>query len=354
MAAVLKALLWIALYAPLAWGADKDQLHYEELSEVLQTALVPPKIPTRVLIGIKLLQIFQIDQASEEIPKLRAQFKIKIQWRDHRNETPAKGGYVVQAFQSSEAMDKLNTIFDPKIQIVDGDRNIEHIHLLIYPDGTTTISQVVNITVPANMDLKHFPFDNQIFNFRFASTLWDEETLDLILDPLETGIAEDAAPESWNIDFSSYYIAKSHVRSHSEEFQVFNFLVHATRDPRYFIWRLLLPLIVIVILSWNVFWMYEDASLALGNCFVFLLTVVAFHQIANSMLPLIPSFTFMDAIVFISYGFIIIPTFQVMITTKLENQGNKELAEKVRRYCRWAVPIIFVISLLVTTLGYFS
>jgi hypothetical protein len=204
------------------------------------------------------------------------------------------------------------------------------------------------------MNLRHFPFDTQIFQFRFASTFWDDSQLDLILNPIETSLRPNAAPTAWFFDYAGYHITKSTVRAHSEMFYVFNFLVHAQRDPRYFIWRLLLPLIVIVLLSWNVFWMYEDSSLALGNCFVFLLTVVSFHQIANDMLPMIPFFTFLDSIVFISYGFIIIPTFQVMLTTKLEQQGKTQKAELIRKYCRIFVPITFVLTLLSATLAYFA
>jgi hypothetical protein len=231
---------------------------------------------------------------------------------------------------------------------------MDHQHLRIQSNGLINLSQVVTVTTSANMDLKHFPFDSQLFVFRFASTFWDESELDLILNPLETNVMANVAPVSWNVDYAGYHITKSRVRAHSENFYVFNFMVHAQRDPRNFLWRLILPLIVIVILSWNVFWMSEDSSLALGNCFVFLLTVVAFHQIANSMLPIIPFFTFMDSIVFISYGFIIIPTFQVMVTTKLEQQGKVETAETIRRYCRWLVPICFALTMLSTTIAYFA
>jgi hypothetical protein len=345
-------LILLTCQASLSGTADEEATYNFDEHQI--TILEPPVKPTIIDVGISLVQVIHIEAASVETPQITAQFKIRVEWQDHRLKAPTADIHKVHSYQDADAYDKLNRIFDPRITIVDGSTTLDHQHLRIYPNGTVNLSQVVTIKTPANMDLRHFPFDSQIFNFRFASSYWDDEEIDLILNPLETSMAPNAAPKSWGFDYAGYHITKSAVRSHSESFYVFSFMVHAQRDPRYFIWRLLLPLIVIVILSWNVFWMYEDSSSALGNCFVFLLTVVAFHQIANDMLPLIPTFTFLDSIVFISYGFIVIPTFQVMVTTKLENQGKREHAEIIRQYCRWFVPIGFTLTMLAATLAYFA
>lgn len=316
------------------------------------TIFEPPLKPTNIDIGISLLQVLQIEPASVEQPKITAQFKIRLQWQDDRLATPSSNEE--RAYQDADATEKLSSMFDPRIAIVDGTMELDHQHLTIYPNGTVNLSKVVLVTVPANMELLLFPFDSQIFTFRFASTYWGDNEIDLVLNPLESTMMPDSAPVSWDFDYFGYHVTKTNVRAHSESFFVYNFMVHAQRDPRNFFWRLLLPLIVIVILSWNVFWMYEDSSSALANCFVFLLTVVAFHQIANEMLPLIPYFTFLDSIVFLSYGFIIIPTFQVMVTTKLEAQGRSAEAATIRQYCRWFVPLGFAVTLLITTIGYFA
>lgn len=315
-----------------------------------RASLLPPETPTRVHIGIRLLHVLNIDPASELSPKVTARFRVQTQWQDHRL-SPLTDE--VMDLQGERVSEQLKTIFDPQITIANGTFELDHQRLFIYHNGTVHVNQVVTVVVPADMNLVHFPFDSQTFEFQFSSSYWDAKQVDLIVDPVDTGMDPGAQPASWWFDNSSFYTTKGTVREQMEEFFVFTFLVHAQRDPRYFIWRLLIPLIVIVMLSWNVFWMYEDASSALGNSFVFLLTVVAFHQIANTMLPLIPSFTFMDAIVFISYGFIIVPTFQVMITTKLDRQGQSEKAETIRQYCRFSIPIAFIVTLLSTTLYYF-
>jgi hypothetical protein len=337
----------ISSYANTALPDELDiRYHSDSLRD-------PPETPTRVNIGVELMEVYSIEPASVENPQIKAQFKLRLQWIDQRHASNKSDQHELHDFQDEEAEKKLAEMFDPKIRLVDGTTQFDHQHLRIYPNGLITFSEVVTVTTPANMVLDHFPFDSQIFKFRFASVYWDEEELQLSANPLETSLRPGAAPESWSFDYYSNYVTNNVIKGHAERFDVVKFLVHAKRDPRYFIWRIFLPLIVIVVLSWNVFWMYEDATSALGNCFVFLLTVVAFHQIANGMLPMIPAFVFMDAIVFLCYGFIIIPTFQVMVTTKLERSGQSQQAEAIRRLCRWSVPTLFALAILATTLLYF-
>jgi hypothetical protein len=331
---------------------DLNQSNQNEHHELLGPKLNPPEQPTKVSIGVSLLKVIYIEPASEELPQIQAKFKLALEWQDKRLTIRKK--HQVDIYQDDEAKKILNKIFAPHMKILDGDLTVDHQELRIYLNGTVTLNQVVNVVVPANMHLFHFPFDSQTFNFQFVSTHWDMENVDLYLNHLETKLLDNAAPEAWQFDYSTHHITNSNVRSQGENFYVLNFLIHAKRDPRYYIWRLLIPLFIIVLLSWNVFWIYEDAISSLENCFLFLLTIVAFHQIANSMLPTISFFTFLDAIVFISYGFIIIPTFQVMLTIKLESKGKNQQAEVLRKYCRWSVPISFLLAMLTITLIYFS
>lgn len=347
--------IWSVIFVAIVAQAKAPKHHFilDEKTH-LEVAILPPEMPITINVGARLIKVLEIEPASTNNPKMTAQFKLNIEWLDERLILPHSDMHSVHLFQDDEATDQLNKMFDPRIGIVDGTSEFIHRHLRIFPNGAVELREVVTVTVPADMNLLHFPFDRQIFTFRFASIYWDQHSVDISLNPLESGVQEDAAPASWVFDYSSYHVTKAKILGHSEAYYTLDFSVHAQRDPRYFLWRLIIPLFVIVILSWNVFWIYEDSSGALANCIIFLLTVVAFHQIANGMLPLIPYFTFIDSIVFICYGFIIIPTFQVMVTTKMERRGLSKQAYVIRKTCRWLVPTAFVLTLLGATLSYFS
>jgi hypothetical protein len=346
-----RIIAYIALIFSVQGAALND---VQNKSRNLESIVDPPHHPTTIKIGAKLLQVFAIEPASKESPLMTAEFKLRIQWVDERLVASGKTQQEVRAYQDDDAVKRLNQIFDPKIHIIDGDSKTVHLSLHIFPDGTVDINHVVHVTVPANMDLTHFPFDSQTFRFRFGSSYWDDNAVDLSLLLLESGLAENAAPNAWHFDFSSYHVANDTMPAQAEVFSILSFFVHAQRNPWYFLWRLIIPLFVIVLLSWNAFWMFEDSSAALANCILLLLTVVTFHQMANAMLPMIPFFTFIDSIVFISYGFIIVPTFEVIVAAKLALKGKTELAKTIHTCCRWGVPTAFVVTMLLTTLIYFA
>lgn len=346
------ALLTLFLVATTAYTNGS---HQQSRTDNANLAVMPPTMPVRVSIGVMLLRVFSIESPNTEQPTIKARFRIRTEWRDERLASWTIDESEMHEYQDDDARAQLARMFNPGIEVVDGETEAGHLHLRIFRHGLVSLSQMVDVTVPANMSLTHFPFDCQIFAFRFASAYWSQQAVDLSANSLESG-SEDTAdkPEQWHFGLSSYYISKLLLGEHNEHFATFNFLLYAERDPQYFIWRLLIPLLAMVLLSWNVFWMFEDASSAFSNCIVFLLTVVAFHQIANEMLPVISDFTFLDSIVFLSYGFIIIPTFQVMVASKLEFHGKTKQAAEIRRICRWLVPTVFCIAMLTVVLIYFT
>ncbi|HXW53783.1 MAG TPA: hypothetical protein VEL47_06735 [Myxococcota bacterium] len=324
------------------------------VKEFAEQALDPPARPTSVKIGVQLLNIVSIEPASTENPTLTARFQVKIQWTDKRLIEPGMPDGLVRRYQDEEATKKLDQIFDPQVRILEGIFNIDHQYLSIFSDGLVVLSQLATVIIGAKMSLLQFPFDTQNFNFRFASTHWDKNAVALAMDPLAMGLSENASPESWHFDYFTYHLSEVEARLQNEYVSVFNYLAHGQRDPYSFLWRLLIPLMMMVLLSWTSFWIYEDTASTLGNCILFLLTVVTFHQLADSMLPMIPALTFLDAIVFLSYGYIIIPTFELMLSAKLKYLGKPELVEDIRDYCRWLVPGSFVLILLGATFIYFA
>ncbi len=315
--------------------------------------LSPPFRPTRVKFSASLISVDDIDPPSEDNPMLTAHFALETSWPDARLAIRDKDIHEIHTFQDEAVGEKLAKIFSPKITVIGGEMQVNHEHLRIFPDGRVLLEQGVTVQVPANLTLLRFPFDSQSFLIRFGSAFWDEKEVDLIQEIASADTIEQAHNEAWKLNYRSFYVSKVALRKNHEKTSVFNFVIYAERNPNYFIWRLLLPLMVIVFLSWNVFWLHEDKALALGNCFLFLLTVVTFHETARSMLPVLSYFTFIDAIVFISYAFIIIPTIQVVLSIRLEDRGEHARMDTIRRACKWMVPVAYFLTLSATALRYF-
>jgi hypothetical protein len=119
--------------------------------------------------------------------------------------------------------------------------------------------------------------------------------------------------------------------------------VGAQRKPFYVARLVVLPLAVIVFLSFSVFWM-ERSSLGdrISVSFIGILTGVAYQFLVSEDLPRIAYFTLM-------HGFLN-PSFLTMCATVVVNlvvgaqdkRGSYELGDRIDRRCRWAFPLVYV------------
>lgn len=324
-------------------------------TSVSRNAMIhPPRMPTDVTIGAYLVAVKTIEAPSVERPQFTAELELSFEWLDERLRGSLKKEELVAIYQDEDARSKLNQIFNPDLTTIDGEMQTLNEQLTIGRDGSVKHIQTVLVKVPNNFDLIQFPFDQQTFKIRLGSAFWSKSQLDLSIDLSQTGMSSTAAPVSWHFAYDSYKIATIKKGENQVDFASFEFLVNGKRDPRYYIWRLILPLMIIVVLSWHVFWMQTEKDEALSRCFVLLLTVVAFHQIASQALPKIPFITFIDVLVFLSYIYIIIPSFEVIVLSRLKGAKAITWARQVSHAARWLVPVSFLASIVISTLAYFS
>ncbi len=109
-----------------------------------------------------------------------------------------------------------------------------------------------------------------------------------------------------------------------------------------------MPLMIIVMLSWSVFWM-DKSSLGdrISVSFIGILTVVAYQLVLSEILPRISYFTLTNAFLNISF-FIMCATVIVNLRVdNLDRQGLFEEGDRLDRRCRWMFPMIYFGLILV-------
>ena len=131
-------------------------------------------------------------------------------------------------------------------------------------------------------------------------------------------------------------------RSAISEFVV---TVEIKRRPTHMIISILLPMILLVSLTWSVFWM-DNETLAnrINITFIGILSVVAYYFVILNNVPEVSYLTLTDA--FIISTFLILAA-GVVITVVMENYSRKdkpERAARVDRICRWAFPLAYFLS----------
>lgn len=315
-------------------------------------AVVPPAHPTDIGVGIYLVGLTEVDPPSESFPKFTGEFFLELEWHDPRTATlvPADAEGGKEVFLEHEAELMLERIWWPDIvfENEEGHRQVQNRELIITADGHVDYRERFSGVFRSTPDLRKFPFDHQDFTVQLESFAWDEKDLKFHVLEKDIGFAGENASLEWEITgVSGEVSSKQEVRS-PESFSKFEFHIHATRDSGYYMLKVVVPLIMIVVLSWAIFWMPgEPASVRLERGFVGLLTVVAFHQIVSQYLPRIGYMTFMDAVVYLAFGSVGLTMFTTMYAQRLEYTGRADRVIQIDRVCQILFPVTFFSALVV-------
>ena len=119
----------------------------------------------------------------------------------------------------------------------------------------------------------------------------------------------------------------------------------ASRNVQHYILKVILPLVLIAIMSWSVFWIDPlNASSQISVAVTSMLTLIAYRFAVDSQLPRLPYMTRLDAFILTSTLLVFFSLIEVLITTILDNNQQTERAKKIDRYCRIIFPVIFAIA----------
>lgn len=111
----------------------------------------------------------------------------------------------------------------------------------------------------------------------------------------------------------------------------------------FFIFRLvLLPMMIIVMLSWSVFWM-DKSSLGdrLSISFIGILTVVSYQILLGETLPRIAYLTLTNGFMNASFFIMCISVIVNLRVGNLDRRGLVEEGDRLDRLCRWIFPISY-------------
>jgi hypothetical protein len=114
---------------------------------------------------------------------------------------------------------------------------------------------------------------------------------------------------------------------------------------------IIFPMVLLVSLTWCVFWMdKESLSSRVNVTFIGILSVVAYYFVILENVPETDYLTLIDA--FITATFLILAAGVVLSTVmeSLSNDGQAHVGKKVDRICRWAFPLAYVVITILLTI----
>ena len=309
-------------------------------------------------------------QISADQNTFEAQVNLWLTWNDPRLKEllknlgvatdDGKKPFYLCTFNPSEEFSNFR-LFDPAIEFynrVDKPpvENFMADWIDIFSDGTIDKRLKDTATFHSNdFDFRKFPFDHQ----ELSIELWSEYPSFLVelisnepymSEYAATGVWEkDGSPitvDGWKINNPSYE-TYSYVDNDGSPYTGFFLNFNIERLTSYYIYKIILPIIFILAISWSVFWVRGSQLEAKVNVtIVCLLSLIAYNFIIDEDLPKLPYLTFMDCFILLSYFYTGTATILCVYSFLRKLKSGRDLSV-VDRYAQFIGPISYFVILFI-------
>ena len=343
--------------ATLGWGIAGPAAAQSSLLSLPR----PPRegAPVVVRAGFDLRDINEIDDEAETF---EFQGVLTLTWSDERQAfDPDVEGVDEKLYQGSFQFNEVFTGWFPQVVLVDESGLYEKhgVLLRVRPNGLLTLVETVNARAEVDLDLRAYPFDRQRLEAIFEVLGFDESEV-VFESPAARdgpGSVDTVRVPQWRLVRVSS-TTRSHPASHAGDLGVASTFVvsmDVDRKSLFMVRLVVVPLVLIVILSWSVFWMDQSS---LGDrtsvSFIGVLTVVAYQLVLSETLPRISYMTLMNGFLNMSF-FVVCATVVINLWVGwLDRHGQTAAGDRIDRRCRWLFPVgYFGLLLLVVVLTFF-
>jgi hypothetical protein len=231
----------------------------------------------------------------------------------------------------------------------------ENEELILRSNGTVEYKQKFNVTLEARYDLRRFPFDSQTLAIELESFDWPANDLELRGRSDMVGFSERFEIPEWRAVAVDSYIKQVKEPRDREPFSELVVTLDVDRESGFYVWKILVPLVLLVAISWSVFWMSgETLAARIAISFTGILTVVAYQFVINEVLPKVTYFTLWDTILLLSFVLMALTVAVNVLQAVLRIHRRVELANEIDATARVAFPVTYVAGLAVFLLAYLA
>lgn len=297
--------------------------------------------PTKVNVAAWFADILRIDSAAQTF---NVHLMIVFQWRDPALALPG----------SSPRTFLLSNIWSPRWLVANSNGLQEELPpvAVVAANGVVIARQTLLGTLSEPMNLRRFPFDREVFRITLVTPGYRPE--EIAFTPSSAaekvglfdgvGKASPLSIQDWTVTRvgahpSPYTFAPGECDAgYTIEFA-------AKRNPAHYVLKVILPLVLIVMMSWLVFWIDPTLSASqISVAVTSMLTLIAYRFSIGADVPKLPYLTLLDTFILISSILVFFSLIEVMVTTALALDGKVGIARAVDRHCRWVFPLIFLVS----------
>jgi hypothetical protein len=290
--------------------------------------------PTEVTIRMYVNDIVAIDDANQSFT---ADVMFRADWQDPRLAHP----------EPEPCRAAPGQIWTPELQLLNLRivQRLREPELIVSPDGAATYLLRSFGDFSFHARLSDFPFDEQELGFYIVSTLGNDEV------HLQTGsdlvdIESELSVPNWQITIDGIRQHVQYIAPVDRYMPRMDIVLRAKRDSGYYTWQQILPMILVIMMTWIVFWIpCEFVPPRVGLAATAVLTLIAYRFAMSSVLPPIAYLTRMDLFVVGASVLVFLGlTATVAVSYIFENHDEK-LGYSVNRAARWLLPsMLFVVA----------
>ncbi len=296
--------------------------------------------PTVVSVELYVIDISKIDDREQSF---KADISVRLRWHDPRLARPGANDVISLP---------LPEIWNPRLRV--GNQRDVKTHfpeiVKIDAEGFVAYEQRYSGDFTTLADIRNFPFDERNVTILMISV--DHSPAEVRLDFSETSIdrAGVFSIPNWSIGDVT---AETGIFSAfgGREFLSFNISLHGKRKASHLMWSVVVPLLLIVMMSWSVFFVKpHHLGSQLTMSATSMLTLIAYRFAISNVLPPVPYLTKMDIFITGSTVCVFLALAEAVTTGSLADNDHNTFAERLDSIARIAFPSVYAVFVVVTFL----
>ena len=296
--------------------------------------------PTEVQVGIYVIDVDEVNSADQSFAAsvyFEARWKNPFLW--HEGPGPK--------------LRNLSDVWNPRLTII-GQQMMWRSYpdsVEIQPDGTVVYRQKIWGRFSQPLNLRDFPFDEQELSIHIVAAGLLEKDVKMVPLVTETGTPSGIAKKFSLPDFdvvSSEALPQPYFpREGHPGVAGFEMKIGIARQPTYFILKVIVPLCLIIVMSWLPRWIDpKETGTNIGISTSAFLTLVAYLFAITVLLPRMSYVTRMDRFILLSTLMVFAGLIQSAWNTVMIGKQKNKTAELIDRWSRALYPLLLVLVLL--------
>ncbi len=303
----------------------------------------PPGMPTAV--GLNMM-IQDISRFSDVDQTMTLDLYVMMRWHDPRLADPDRGEKSADCPVPDE--DLWMPLIEP--ENLRSQKLFYPARFLVDASGTVTYVRRLLVEVANSLDLHDFPFDHHEFRITLWPSLSDAEEIEFF--PLRERIAlnNEISTHGWKVAVPVASARESERTGRIGRYYRYDVEIGMTRDWRNYAWKLGVPLILIVLMAYTVYFI-PPSSVAqqVGVGMTSMLTLIAYMLALNGSLPKIPYLTRADTLFVGCAMLVFLGLLKAILTTVWVQKEAHSTIAQIDRIGRWLYPIL-LLSVVVVAL----